>query len=158
MEFKNQLIIGLMVTNLIFVGSTFYYHNEYMDLAYPSGSMGSQIKNIEIIPDPWYYRDFDYIVIKYSGGKIAFGESNVPLEKIRNINWTPYVVHKNNKTYVYQNSWTWEWHTVERQEPGNEIYYSKVKCLDKLYSCGYGWNKYKGYLNRTEALERFGWL
>lgn len=157
MELNKSISIVLFVCFIASSYTTYYYYSEYMRISYPSGSMGANLFDIEVVPDPWGYRDFDYIVIRYTGGKIVFGETNIPLDKIRNLNYTPYVVHKNNKTYVYQKSWVWEWHTVDRLEPGTDAWYSRVKVLDKLYCGGYGWNKYDGFLNRTEALERFGW-
>lgn len=143
-------LVGSILVNV-------YYYNEYMNIAYPSGQMESILQDIQVVPDPWGYRDFDYIIIKYHGGKIVFGETNVPIDKIQNLNYTPYVVYKNNKTYVYQNSWSWTWHTEDRLEPGIESFYIKVKVLDDLSCNGYGWNVYDGYLNRTAAIEKFGW-
>lgn len=158
MDLKDKIIICLILISILSISSAYYYHDEYNKEAYPSGQMGGQIKNIEIIPDPWEYRNFRWIHIKYYGGQYSFGGSNVPIEKIQNLNYTPYIVYKNNKTYVYQNSWSWTWHTEDMPQPGIETFYTREKVLDSLSCDGYGYNIYEGHLNRTEALIKFGWI
>jgi len=137
---------GVLIVVTVGILSLYEENQDLREQLYPSGQMGSCLTDVSISPHYNYYGEPDYdegftVRFEYHGGGYTFTKSDVPLEKIQNMNWTSYRVQKGNETYIRTNSWSWEWHTEDETYYADDYQTRRVRVLDALYCNGYGENK-----------------